>query len=310
MCKLTVETKTNAVDKTNAKAPAQGWERGDVFVLEQIPTILSHGLSVYIVAIVYVLMNHNGPTWNEIGCGFITYFMVELVSLTLNHRYFSHAAFKTSRPMRFIFAWLAAMGGQFGCLWWSSKHRKHHKFCDLPDDPHSWTQTSFLYAWFGWTISKKERDWELKYLHQSLLIKDKDGKSKVAPELLFVNTFHWLPIFSFHVLLLSLGVPLRDVIWRYTIPTGSAVWPILLFNVTFHPKDKEANAVGCKGLDMTTDPLSYLLGEGLHDHHHAHPNLAHRPGCDLGWYVFLLPMKMAGLIWDCKERGVDHDKQK
>ena len=39
------------------------------------------------------------------------------------HRYFSHKAFKTSRPIQFIFALLGASAVQRGPLWWASHHR-------------------------------------------------------------------------------------------------------------------------------------------------------------------------------------------
>ena len=75
---------------------------------------------------------------------------VPFVGLTMSlalHRYFSHAAFRTSRWMQFFLGILGSMALQGGVLWWASKHRRHHKHCDEPEDPHSWTQTSFLYAW-------------------------------------------------------------------------------------------------------------------------------------------------------------------
>ena len=50
------------------------------------------------------------------------------------------------------------MAYQRGPVWWASKHRRHHKFCDKPEDPHSWTQTNFLYAWIGWTSFESHTD--------------------------------------------------------------------------------------------------------------------------------------------------------
>ena len=53
------------------------------------------------------------------------------------HRYFSHCAFRTSRPAQFAFACLGASAAQRGPLWWVSHHRHHHAHSDAADDPHS-----------------------------------------------------------------------------------------------------------------------------------------------------------------------------
>ncbi|MEF9979426.1 MAG: acyl-CoA desaturase, partial [Thermomonas sp.] len=41
------------------------------------------------------------------------------------HRYFSHRAFRTSRPVQFAFAVLGAASVQRGPLWWAAHHRHH-----------------------------------------------------------------------------------------------------------------------------------------------------------------------------------------
>ena len=75
------------------------------------------------------------------------------------HRYFAHAAFKTSRPFQVVLALMGNFTFQGGALWWASKHLRHHKHCDLPDDPHSAKQTSEYYAWLGWIYYEAFIDW-------------------------------------------------------------------------------------------------------------------------------------------------------
>jgi hypothetical protein len=48
------------------------------------------------------------------------------------HRYFSHKAFKTSRPMQFLFGLIGASSVQRGPLWWAAHHRHHHRHSDHP----------------------------------------------------------------------------------------------------------------------------------------------------------------------------------
>ena len=53
------------------------------------------------------------------------------------HRYFSHRAFKTSRPAQAVLCALCCMAGQRGPVWWASQHRHHHHYSDGPQDTHS-----------------------------------------------------------------------------------------------------------------------------------------------------------------------------
>ena len=104
-----------------------------------------------------------GVSPREVAIGFLVWYVLASFALTMNHRYFSHAAFKTSRTWRFVLACVTLLGCafslppfrgffedfkgdsrcltdfrlffvansmQFGPIWWSSKHRLHHKFCE------------------------------------------------------------------------------------------------------------------------------------------------------------------------------------
>ena len=49
-------------------------------------------------------------------------------------RYFAHRAYKTSRAVQFLLAFLAQSSAQRGILWWAATHRHHHKHSDTPED--------------------------------------------------------------------------------------------------------------------------------------------------------------------------------
>ena len=49
--------------------------------------------------------------------------------------------------------------------------------------------------------------------------------------------------------------------------------------------------------------VGVLCGEGTHAHHHAFGSLAHRPGIDLPFHIFLRPLLALGLVWDAKLAG-------
>src|SRR5919106_5313045 len=53
------------------------------------------------------------------------------------HRYFAHRAYKTSRIVQFLLAFLAQTSAQRGALWRAAKHRRHHSHSDTELDVHS-----------------------------------------------------------------------------------------------------------------------------------------------------------------------------
>src|ERR687892_1809002 len=53
------------------------------------------------------------------------------------HRLFTHRSFKTTRPMRALFAILGSAAIEGPVIAWVADHRKHHAFSDRPGDPHS-----------------------------------------------------------------------------------------------------------------------------------------------------------------------------
>lgn len=256
-----------------------------------------------------------GVSAQEVALGWLIWYAFASVALTMNHRFFSHAAFKTSRPWRFVLACTTLLGMQFGPIWWASKHRLHHKFCDGPKDPHSWKQSSFFYAWVGWFHGHKEQGIDVAYVHPSFMhdeplfhlpsiliplhsfgergskeyveggerrIRPANGTGKekvIATELLLVGRLWWVP-FVF-VPLISIGwfgCDVRTIMTRFTMPMLHLQLPILLFNVMFHPLDQGCNASGCYALDSGLDPLTMLLGENCHEDHHLFPARAKRPG--------------------------------
>ena len=67
------------------------------------------------------------------------------------HRWAGHAAFACSYPMAIILAILGCLATQGGPVWWGSKHRVHHAYCDRARDPHSPRLLGLIgaFAWFG-----------------------------------------------------------------------------------------------------------------------------------------------------------------
>lgn len=213
--------------------------------------IVNHML--FIVGIFYLIYNFN-YTYIYIALGM--YYINGILGINIGyHRLLSHKSFVTHsiiEKMLTVFGTLTAVGSS---LAWVSIHRKHHRFSDSDNDPHSPNRIGKLNAWFGFWIIE---NLETKYI-QDL------KKSK------FHRYIHkkYLETHLLFVLLLFLIDPWL-VIFAYAVPSclvfHSASAGNLLGHAhgyrTYNTKDFSTNSW-----------ISNLItaGEGWHNNHHAAP---------------------------------------
>ena len=204
------------------------------------------------------------------------------------HRFFSHQAYKTSSAFTVVLLILGSLTNQQSPLWWASKHNRHHKYCDTPRDPHSWSQTNAMYAWIGWTVYEYKIDWQFV-------------PKRVRTNTLFcvVNALHpvWYGLFVWG---LSHGIGQSKTFWWYVLPTFLVNLGTLRFNLIAHPKENTNTNNTPEKCKATKVPirLPIFIGESHHKDHHKYPRKAHRPGFDGPYYCMLAPLEMVGIIWD------------
>ncbi len=231
------------------------------------------------------------PTISQFFTSFWLIFVLTgtAMSATL-HRYFSHSSYKTSRSFQFILALFSTLAYQGGPIWWASKHRRHHKHCDNPHDPHSVVQSNFFYAFVGWTMMKKEQVIDHEFV----------SKFMSYPELVLVNKFWYiLPWTIWIVSYIYNGLYNTCVI--FIAPMLGCRLVTLLFNVEYHTPDRNSTLGKCLALD-TARFLGDCVGESGHARHHIHPSEIVRPSLgppyfDLPYYLYLKPLLLIGLIW-------------
>ena len=107
------------------------------------------------------------------------------------HRLFTHRSFKTTRPLRAIFAVLGAMAVEGPVIEWVATHRKHHCFSDHPGDPHSphaddapgWRGAlrGLAHAHVGWMFRGKDMANPRRYAKDLLADRDLRFISRTFP---------------------------------------------------------------------------------------------------------------------------------
>lgn len=224
-----------------------------------------------------LLVLATGLRWQWLGWAAVSY-AVRMFAITAGyHRYFSHRAFRTSRVVQFLLAWLAQTSVQKGVLWWASHHRVHHKRSDTEDDVHA-PSRGFWWSHAGWFLSRR---WDTT---------DYDAIKDFSrfPELVWLNEQHLVPFASLVALAAWLG-GLPGLVWGVFLPT------IALWHATF-AINSLAHVFGRRRyLTADTSRNSFLLalltgGEGWHNNHHFAHNTANQ-----GWFWWELDLTFVAL---------------
>jgi stearoyl-CoA desaturase (delta-9 desaturase) len=230
---------------------------------------------------------------------FGTFYFTRMFGITAGyHRYFSHKSYKTSRPFQFVLAWIGCSAAQKGPLWWAGHHRLHHKHSDTEMDVHSPITKTIWDSHVGWVLKESTdptawhmlKDW-VKY-----------------PELVWLNTWHWLP-----------GILLGFSSYFISVAGGGTGWggitlgfvcsTVCLYHTTFMINSL-AHLVGKRRYNTPDRSRNnwflgiLAMGEGWHNNHHHYQNAA-RNGffwweIDCTYYI-LKALSWVGIVWDLKQ---------
>jgi len=264
--------------------------------LVKIRIILIHLLSL---GVIFVPFN-----WN------IFFFFLFMYSLRVfaweggSHRYFAHRSYKTSRFFQLFLAILAASGGQRGPIWWATKHRKHHKYSDKIQDPHSPMQLGRFGAYYGWLLKDDASRTNL----------DEAKDFSKYPELRFVNKYHaFFPYIGFLLIYLlgeytnlmggEMGV--SALFWGGILSLVLSMNAAFILNIATHKvKPSFFNLRKFETKDTSTNVwwLSIVsLGGSWHHNHHFYP-LSASSGfywweIDIVYYILKI-LSFFHIVWD------------
>ncbi len=281
---------------TSAADPVSDADAHRVDWLRVLPFI---GLHLACLGVIWV-----GVSAFAVGVAVALYALRMFAITGFYHRYFSHKAFRTSRPVQFLFGLVGASSVQRGPLWWAAHHRQHHRASDTLEDPHSPKLKGFWYSHMGWFLTRGA------FHTDANAIKDLTK----FPELRLLDRFDILVPIALAVGLFLLGSWLETaapaletsgpqlLIWGFFIST------VVLFHVTV-TINSFAHRFGSRRFATRDDSrnnwfLALLtFGEGWHNNHHHYPGSA-RQGFrwweyDMTYYTLRL-MSALGLVWDLK----------
>jgi stearoyl-CoA desaturase (Delta-9 desaturase) len=230
-----------------------------------------------------------GVTWRAAAFAVACYVLRIFAIGAGLHRYFSHRAYRTSRPFAFFLALLAQTSAQRGVLWWAANHRAHHRNSDTERDVHSPVQRGFLYAHFGWIFVPRNNDTNYD------MVRD----FSPYPELMWLDRHPYLPAALLALLsLLIAGLP--GLIVGFCCSTVAVWHATFSINSVAHLVGRQRYVTGDASRNNWLLAL-LTMGEGWHNNHHAY-QASVRQGFlwweyDLTYYV-LRALSWVGLVWD------------
>jgi stearoyl-CoA desaturase (Delta-9 desaturase) len=278
--------------------PAYGIRRGEPAWFSTLRVVERH-LGALVAILFFPL---NGPLAGlALASCCIRLFAIE----GINHRYFSHRAYKASRAVQFVLALFAAQGGQRGSLWWASKHRDHHRYADTARDPHSPIAHPFVEAYATWFHKPANAACNL----------DDIPDFARYPELRWLDRFYLLPFYGGALLCFLAGHygwlgpdvgGLGALLWGFYFPSCFVLHATSMVNTFAHMPDFPGGYrrydVGDRSVNRPLLAL-FTLGSGFHNNHHRHAAAA-RAG--FAWYEidltyhFLWLLQAVGVIRDLK----------
>ena len=246
-------------------------------------------LAVHAVALATPFLAPFAWRWAALAAALYT---VRMFAITAGyHRYFSHRAYRTSRPFQLALAVLGAMAVQKGPLWWAAHHRDHHRFSDGPEDLHSPIQRGFWWSHVGWVLSERSDRTRVENVPDLARF----------PELVWLDRWYVVPPAALAlVLFLAGGAP--ALLWGFFVSTVVLWHATYVINSLAHVLGRRRYATS----DGSRNSLALALvtfGEGWHNNHHFFPGSANQGffwwEVDLSYYA-LRALAAVGLVRDLR----------
>jgi stearoyl-CoA desaturase (Delta-9 desaturase) len=246
--------------------------------------------------------------WSDVMVFAIMYVLTGLGVTVGFHRLFTHRSFKTSKPVRGIFAVLGSAAIEGPVISWVADHRKHHTFSDQEGDPHSphvghgggfrGALKGLFHAHVGWLFIHTQRGARKRYARDLLAdpvvsFVDRHFLAWALGGLVAAFALGWAIGGSFYA-------GLTGLLW------GGAVRMLVVHHVTYSINSL-CHFFGRRRFDTGDESRNlfwlapFSFGESWHNNHHAFPTSAMHGM--RAWEIdpsalVIRALEKLGLIWD------------
>lgn len=206
-------------------------------------------------------------SWSALGVMILLHWLFGSIGICLGyHRMLSHRSFQVPKWLEYTIAIIGAMSIQGGPIFWVAGHRLHHAHTEDEDkDPYS-AKRGFWWSHMLWMFYPVE-----EYF-------DYEKYKKYAPDLARQPFYRWLNRYF-----ILLQIPLAAVLyalggWSFVI-YGVVLRAVLLWHSTWLI-NSATHIRGYRTFECDDNSRNLwwaailTYGEGWHNNHHAHPNVA------------------------------------
>jgi sn-2 palmitoyl-lipid 9-desaturase len=207
-------------------------------------------------------------SWSALGAMVLLHWLFGGIGICLGyHRLLTHRSFQVPKWLEYSIAILGALAMQGGPIFWVGGHRQHHLHTeDWDKDPYS-AKRGFWWSHMLWILYPTTESF------------DPNLYRRWAPDLAKDAFYRWL---DKYYLLLQLPVALALYAvggWSFVI-YGVFLRAVILWHTTWLI-NSASHITGYRSFNETGDNSRNLwwtalltYGEGWHNNHHAHPNVA------------------------------------
>ncbi|MBD2013534.1 fatty acid desaturase [Microcoleus sp. FACHB-53] len=206
-------------------------------------------------------------SWSALGVMILLHWLFGSIGICLGyHRLLTHRSFRVPSWLEYIITTIGAFALQEGPITWVAAHRMHHLYTEDEDkDPYS-ASRGFWWSHMLWLFYIREEFFNYERYKRFALDLDRD------PYYRWLNRYYLLLQIPLGLLLYGLGG------WSFVI-YGMFLRSVLLWHSTWLI-NSAAHLRGYR--NFSSDDGSRNLwwaalltyGEGWHNNHHAHPNVA------------------------------------
>lgn len=211
------------------------------------------------MVIVGAIVNPSIFTLDNLLIALISFYVLNILGIWLTyHRYLSHRSFEfKNKFLKWGFIIVGLLAGRGSPLGWAYLHRKHHRYSDTNDDPHSPKNLGFRLFGFGHMKKIENEDMQL------FLVKD-----LMTHEQLFLHKYYMLLLVPILFFLILFNFELFYFLWA--VPALLIQLSISIFNYFGHTHGyRNYNTKDDSRNNCWLFPI--LLGESWHNNHHAMP---------------------------------------